>query len=430
MSKQGRWTKLDNAAKIFPPNASSKDTKVFRFTCQLTENIDKASLQSALEQTVADFPLYRSVLRKGVFWYYLEESGIKPLVFEESLPMCSPIYNPDKPGLLFRVMYYKKRIHLEVFHALTDGAGATLFMRVLVSHYLTEKYSLTERISDNDVSPEQKSEDAFYKYFDKTSAVSRERHRHAHRVRAELLPDSRIGAFEGYLSLKAVLDKAREYEATLSEFLIAHFICAIYEGMAVREKTKPVVISVPVDLRKFFSAKTASNFFAVVRISHQFSKDNQAFDDVLVSVRKSLRAQLTQENMSGIIKRYSSIESNFLIKAVPLLIKIPALAIAGLWSGQEETATFSNVGRITMPENASKHISLFNVFISTRRPQMCVCSSGGTLSVSLTSKLSDTGIERRFFRSLTSMGFEVDVVSNINQVYDEYGEEDELDAAV
>ena len=32
--------------------------------------------------------------------------------------------------------YYKKRINFEVFHALTDGTGATEFLRELVKNYL------------------------------------------------------------------------------------------------------------------------------------------------------------------------------------------------------------------------------------------------------------------------------------------------------
>lgn len=78
--KTVRWERLDNAAKIFP-SASDKDrTQVFRFSCELTEPVEKEVLQRAVDKTLEDFPLYRSVLKRGLFWYYLEESNLKPEV--------------------------------------------------------------------------------------------------------------------------------------------------------------------------------------------------------------------------------------------------------------------------------------------------------------------------------------------------------------
>ena len=36
-------------------------------------------------------------------------------------------YHRNRRNLLFEVTYYKNRINLEVFHALTDGTGALGF---------------------------------------------------------------------------------------------------------------------------------------------------------------------------------------------------------------------------------------------------------------------------------------------------------------
>lgn len=98
MAERKHWSRLDNAAKIFPPTSTKRDTKVFRFVCELTEPVDSGILQSALEETIQEFPLYRSILKKGLFWYYLEESNLRPQVEKESLPACSPIYNQDGPA--------------------------------------------------------------------------------------------------------------------------------------------------------------------------------------------------------------------------------------------------------------------------------------------------------------------------------------------
>ena len=49
--KRVEWTRLDNAAKIFPPTSNDKDTKVFRFVCELQDEVSPDILQLALDET-------------------------------------------------------------------------------------------------------------------------------------------------------------------------------------------------------------------------------------------------------------------------------------------------------------------------------------------------------------------------------------------
>lgn len=69
--KRSRWRKLDNAALAFPAATGKKDTRVFRFYCQLEEMIDKEKLQDALDQTVAIIRFFRPCCVKvcfGIIW--------------------------------------------------------------------------------------------------------------------------------------------------------------------------------------------------------------------------------------------------------------------------------------------------------------------------------------------------------------------------
>ena len=90
-------------------------------------------LNKALTETLKEFPLFRSTLKKGFFWYYLEKSNLVPVVEEENKMPCEEL----KDGLLFKVTYYKKRINIEVNHALTDGTGTLSFLQVLIKNYET-----------------------------------------------------------------------------------------------------------------------------------------------------------------------------------------------------------------------------------------------------------------------------------------------------
>ena len=134
--KKARWRKLDNEAKLYSAASNKKDTRVFRFYCELKEEVNPDVLQEALNQTIEIFPTFLMVLRKGLFWHYLEPCNLRPIVKEEYKEPCSRLYIKDKKTLLFEVTYYKKRINFEVFHVLTDGTGATEFLKELVKNYL------------------------------------------------------------------------------------------------------------------------------------------------------------------------------------------------------------------------------------------------------------------------------------------------------
>ena len=134
------WRRLDNAAKIFPSASNGHDTNVFRIYCELNELVEHKYLQDAVDKTIGQFPIFSSVMKKGFFWYYLEDSIIKPIVEKESQYPCSKIYDKDVKKLLFRVTYYKKRINLEVYHVLTDGTGAEEFLKAIVTNYILLKY--------------------------------------------------------------------------------------------------------------------------------------------------------------------------------------------------------------------------------------------------------------------------------------------------
>ena len=44
------WRRLDNAAKLFPAASSKRDTRVFRFYCELKEDIQQEILQKAVDR--------------------------------------------------------------------------------------------------------------------------------------------------------------------------------------------------------------------------------------------------------------------------------------------------------------------------------------------------------------------------------------------
>ena len=135
----------------------------------LKEEVEENVLQEALDQTIEKYPVFLSVMRKGLFWHYLEKSELRPIVRKEYKEPCSSLYVRDKKTLLFEVTYYKKRINFEVFHALTDGTGATEYLRELVKNYLqlVHKDELERvELSDQYLTVKDQEDDSFSRYYD------------------------------------------------------------------------------------------------------------------------------------------------------------------------------------------------------------------------------------------------------------------------
>ena len=83
-----RWVKLDNAAKIYPAARSKSWSNVFRVSVTLKDEINPVIMKSALDVTLRRFPSISARLRKGLFWYYLEQlKDAPPISIEHSYPL-------------------------------------------------------------------------------------------------------------------------------------------------------------------------------------------------------------------------------------------------------------------------------------------------------------------------------------------------------
>ncbi|MEL7648300.1 MAG: hypothetical protein AAGU76_09420 [Sedimentibacter sp.] len=414
--KVSEWSKLDNAAKIFPPNSKKSDTKVFRFACELHDQVDKNALQKALDITVEAFPLYKSIIKSGLFWYYFEKSHLVPVVTEENLPPCSSLYDKNNKTLLFRVMYFKKRISFEVYHALSDGAGAFQFFKTLVFHYITIRYEKNFRDSvpvlNTDSSRTQKMDDSFQRYYSGASAANGKKSHKAYRIRGLKLPEYRIRIIEGIIPVDGILAKVKEYNTSLTIFLAAVLMCAINEEIPARQKKRPVVLSIPVNLRNYYYSQTARNFFGVINVDYDFSTGSSQLKEVIEHLKESFKENLTPEHLARRINTLSSLEHNYLLRVIPLFIKDISLKIANSLVDRSYTSTLSNVGKVSVPDDIKPFISSFDIFVSTNKLQACACSYENELRISFTSAFVSTEIQRRFFKTLTEMGIPVDIVSN------------------
>ncbi len=417
--KPVEWTKLDNAAKIFPPNSNERDTKVFRFVCELRDEVDKDILQEAVDKTLLLFPFYRVILRRGAFWYYFENTELKPEVIEENKLPCGMLYHRNRKSLLFEVSYYKKRINLEVFHALTDGTGALGFLKTLLYYYITICYRddfTTLPILDYDASLSQKMDDSFQKHYSVKRIPRRVKITKAYHIQGRRPIDNRIKIIEGLMPVKDVLDLSRKHNTTLTVYLVSLFIKSISKEMPARAKKNPIVLSVPVNLRTYFPSVTARNFFATINISYDFSKSSDKLVDIIAEVKESFERELTKDKLEKHMNRLLSLEHNAFMRVVPLAIKDKILRFATRLSDKGITASLSNVGKINISPELVPYIEMFNCFVSAKRPQIAICSFENNLVVSFASPFVGTDIQKNFFRHLTNENIPITISSNAKEI--------------
>lgn len=415
MAKQ-KWYELDNAAKIVPPTTKGADTRVFRISCELKEEVDGTLLQKALDRAVPDFPHFASVLRKGLFWYYLDSSNIPAVVHRENKPPCAPIYRDGRRRLLYRVNYYRRRINLEMFHVLTDGTGAFAFLKAIICNYLDLAHGLEPEHVQDVSSVKEKEDDAFSRYYSRgTKGKPREQKaqpRRAYHLQGERDERLQTHLLEGTVSVPKFLAAARAHNTTAAAFTTALFMEAILDGMRVQEKKLPIVLSVPVNLRNYYPSETARNFFGVINVVFEPKDYDGTLESILQVVQASFKRQLEQEQVALTMHGFARLEHNLAIKTVPLALKNLVIAAVNDQVQRGITGTVSNVGKIVMPEPYAGYIDRFSCFMAAPDVQISVSSFGGKMCFGFASPFEGHPVMMRFFRKIVALGIDVEIASS------------------
>ncbi len=414
-----KWSKLDNAAKIFPSTIEQSETRVFRFYCQLTEDVDPEALQQAVDQAILQFPQFLKILRKGLFWYYLENSNKKPKVEQETQSVCPHIYEAGHHELLFKVTYYKKRINVEVFHVLADGAGTIEFLKSILAAYFNILYPGTlpadDPLIDNPLTITEMDTDAFEQYYTGEKDPRKKKRSFVWLPRSKRRPDLDLNVTEGVVSAKKVLDLAHSYYATMTEFLVSVMLKALIEQMSDRDLKKALVLDIPINLRNFFPSDTTRNFFAILPVTYRPQSREDSIEMICQAVSKEFSEVITKENLLGKINSLGSFERNVPMRLVPVFLKDPGLQFCNFLAKRFVTGCFSNLGKITMPECFDPYIEQIGVYSSTITIQAECCSYKDRLSLGFTSAFLDVTTIYRVFEILEEMGAPVTVHTNTPQ---------------
>ena len=424
--KSLRWLRLDNAAKIYPAARRKNWSNVFRQSITLFEEVDTEILQCALDITVKRFPSIAARLRKGAFWYYLEEVESTPNIMEEySYPLVY-MSNEEMRKCAFRVIVYHNRIAVEFFHSLTDGTGALVFLKNLVAEYLEQMHSISNPfeygIVDRRLSPtNEELEDCFLK--NAGSVPLSRKDTNAWHMSGDTHKDGFLNLTCFQLPVKDALETAHRYGATLTVFISAVIMKSLLtlqnEKNPNRKRQKRIKLLIPVNLRQLFPSNTLRNFamYTVPEIDPRLG--DYTLEEICTIVQHKMGTEFTAKHMGCVIATNVNDERNPLLRLVPLPIKNAVMKAVFDSVGEKKSClTLSNIGKVKVPDIMAQYIERFDFILGVQAaaPYNCgMLSFGDAIYINFIRNTVDAELERHFFAVLQELGLSVTVESNMNE---------------
>ena len=418
-----RWMRLDNAAKIYPAAKRRNWNNFFRLSATLTETVDVAVLRSALDVTVRRFPSIAVRLRRGVFWYYLEEIPQPPPIQEEkSCPLAHAPFQEVR-RCAFRVLVYRDRIAVEFFHALTDGTGGLIFLKTLVAEYLTQKYGVSipaeygvlGRLEEPD--PEE-LEDSFLRYAGDVKASRKEST--AYHLSGTPERDGYKNLITMMLSAEEVRACAKSRGLSVTELLCAAMMQAILDLQVekVRDprRRKPVKVLVPVNLRGLFPSRTLRNFASYITPELDPRMGECSFKELCDEVHHRMGLENNRRTMRAKFAANVASERSPVLRVMPLFIKNIAMkAVFDAVGERKSCLCLSNLGNVQLPEAMAAYVRRMDFIIGVQAaaPHNCgVVTWNGTMYINCIRSIREPELEMHFYRVLRRLGLHVKVESN------------------
>lgn len=418
-----RWMRLDNAAKIYPAARRRRWTNLFRLSATLSEDVDRIVLSSALDVTVRRFPSIAVRLRRGVFWYYLEELPMAPQIKAEySYPMTR-MTGAELGKSALRVIVYRNRIAVEFFHALTDGTGGLIFLKTLLAEYLHQKYALevpcTDGVLDRLASPtEEELEDSFLRSYGEVAKSRADTNAFQYRGTPESEEFIHVTTLQA--NAAQVHDAAKALGVSVTAYLTAVMLTALArlqdEVQPKRRAQKPVKVLIPVNLRPLFGSSTLRNFALYVTPGVDPKLGAWDFAEICRAVHHQMGAEVTAKEMASRMSTNVRSEKSPILKIMPLFIKNLAMkAVYNAVGERKSSINLSNLGVLKLPEAMRPYVRHFDFLIGPQATTPFACTAltwEDTLYLNFTRNIRESKLELYFYEQLRAQGIAVLAESN------------------
>lgn len=416
------WYKLDLSAIVYPTLQRRDFSSVYRLSVLLKEPVQPELLQKALDRTLPRFPTYKAAIRKGLFWRYLEPNNRPgPFVQPDIKNPCMPMSFKANNRYLIRVYYYQNRISLEAHHSLGDGTGGMCVLQTMTAEYLRLLgheipcggfvLNLNEKPDPGEL------EDAYMRYANSKVRPPRPGEK-TYRVRGTKEPFYTLNIIDGIMSVKQVMQAAKKYDASITEYLNAVLLYALLQKQEsdFHFGLKPVKIAMPVNLRRFFPSKTLRNFITMIYPGVDPRLGDYTFEEIVSQVHHYMRYYINEKFLRGDITTNAATQKNPLIRVVPLFVK--DMVVRTFYTKVQDknsSAGLTNMGALKVPEEMKPYIERFDIYMGqpfSSRTNCAIISFEDTLTINFASSIIEADVERYFFRKLVRDGIHVKIESN------------------
>ncbi|MHA1198509.1 MAG: hypothetical protein ACTSQF_04060 [Candidatus Heimdallarchaeaceae archaeon] len=419
------WHRLENAATGFSLVASPRIPQVFRLSVTLKNPVNITILQKALNRIIVRFPFFRVNLKTGLFWHFWETNMEFPKIMRDTKYPNEFMPIKQKGVFPFRVKVYKRRIAVEFHHCLTDGTGGLTFLKALLGEYLNHRGVKVKDWKDilrpNQTPILEEYEDAYRRYSKKVT-TGRKLGVKAFRLPFKRMKIGKHHITKGTMSVKQVLEKAKELKISLTEYIAAILIESLHELVFSfpeklrRRHIRPIRVMIPVNLRNIYPSKTMRNFSLYVTPEIDPRLGYYSFEEIIKQVHHYMKKEVNPKYFMTHIYKNVSNENMMFLRLIPLAVKIFFAQKGYFRIGTTLYSTvLTNIGKVTIPEEMEEFIEEFE-FVPAQVPVHKV----GTAMVSYKDKLiinmgrviEESVFERIFFRNLVKKGIEVKIETN------------------
>ncbi len=417
------WYKLDLSAIVYPTLQRRDFSSVYRLSLLLKEDIIPEVFQQAVDMVMPRFPTYKVAIKKGMFWRYLEPNNRPgPFVQKDVKNSCQPMHFKANNRYLVRFYYYKNRISIEAHHSLGDGTGGMCVLMTVTATYLRLLgHSEIENggfVLDIHEKPDPgELEDAYMKYANAKVCPPRPGEK-TFRIRGTKEPFYTLNIVDGIMSASQVQAVAKQYNATITEYLCAVLLYALMKKQEKdwHIKLKPVKIAMPVNLRRFFPTKTLRNFITMIYPGLDPRLGEYTFEEIVQQVHNYMHYYINEKFLRGDITTNAATQRNPVIRVIPLFIK--DFVVKQFYTKVQDrnsSAGLTNMGALQMPETMKKYVERSDIYMGqpfSRRTNCAIISFGDVLTINFTSSIIEADVERYFFRKLVKDGIHVKIESN------------------
>ena len=467
MKNEKIWYELDAFAKTYSSIISEGRTTCFRLSALFSEHIDLEILQNVVISLEKKYPFYNSELKKGIFWNYLQHKKAHFMIEEEKTYPCTDIQK-DNP---LRIIYFNNKLSIEIAHFLTDGKGAALFFQDLIEEYLEKKYFLEnfekdkknnliyktekkkeieiEKINkiinfgkkinknekdfenkkseknffektrellgnDSGLKNSQKNEyvDLYEKYMRKVSKETTIKS--AFHLPMKILEKGQYHITTGEIDVESLKEESKKYGTTIGKYLLSVYFKILLDRYS--QAKNPIVIGVPVDLRKIFEETTYRNFFINITPSMDASLGAYTLSEIITYLDNYFALKITKKEFYKSIYKAMNPIQNIIIKSVPYLIKRMFFPFIFDYYGERGYTTgFSNLGIFKVNKKYEKYLKGFRFLPPPSKRckiKMGVVSDFNKVYVNFGNLTANYDIERDFFVYLRKRGIKSKIITN------------------